>query len=125
MRDWDDTLYPGYGAVGDAHLYSSNASPGLNIINRQGTTQDYIRFYAGTDADGNTSDIHIQGYGVTRGFVGFGTETPTEKVDVVGNVTMTGDLTIGTVGTSTPIYNLGIDVNGVVSDYETCKKEIQ
>jgi hypothetical protein len=92
VRTWDDVTYPGYGKVGDGHLYASNEMNGLNIINRQGTgsTEDYVRFYAGQDANGTMPDIHIQGSGTTRGYVGFGTETPVEKVDVRGNVRVIG-----------------------------------
>jgi hypothetical protein len=116
VRTYDDTTFPGYGKVGDGHLYASNEMNGLNIINRQGTgtTEDYIRFYAGQDANGTTPDIHIQGSGATRGYVGMGTETPVEKLDVVGNVKMSGDLTIGTIGGTTPIMNLGLDATGLV-----------
>jgi hypothetical protein len=116
VRTWDDATYPGYGKVGDTFVYASNEANGLNIINRQGTgtTEDYIRFYAGQDANGTTPDIHIQGSGSTRGNVGFGTITPTEKVDVRGNVKMSGNLTIGNIGGTTPIMNLGLDANGLV-----------
>ena len=85
----------------------------MNIINRQGgSTQDYVRFYAGQDANGTTPDVHIQGSGTTRGFVGFGTINPTEKVDVAGrlkteNFQMTSGATAGYVLTS--------DVNGYAS----------
>ena len=92
VRTWDDITFPGFGKVGDTFVYASNEANGLNIINRQGTgtTEDYIRFYAGQDANGTTPDIHIQGSGSTRGYIGMGTETPVEKLDVVGNVKVTG-----------------------------------
>ena len=106
MRSWDNSTYPGYGKVGDAHLYASNEANGLNIINRQGTgTEDYIRFYAGQDANGTIPDIHIAGTGATRGYVGFGNINPTEKIDVAGrikteNFQMTSGATAGYVLTS-------------------------
>ena len=86
VRTYDDVTFPGYGKVGDGHLYGSNEMNGLNIINRQGsgTTEDYIRFYAGQDANGTIPDIHIQGSGSTRGYVGIGTTNPTELLDVSG-----------------------------------------
>jgi hypothetical protein len=117
LRTYDDVTFPGYGKVGDGHLYASNEMNGLNIINRQSLsalTEDYIRFYAGQDANGTIPDIHIQGTGTTRGYVGLGTINPTEKLHVVGNVKMSGDLTIGTVGTTSPLYLLGVDSNGLV-----------
>ena len=84
MRSWNDVSYPGYGKVGDMFMYVGNEAYGLNIINSPGTnTEDYIRFYAGTDAT-STPDIHIQGSGVTRGYVGIGTGTPTEKLHISG-----------------------------------------
>jgi hypothetical protein len=134
MRDWSDTIFPGYGKVGDAYFYAGNETYGFNLLNPPGTnTEDYIRFYAGQTANGTTPDIHIQGSGTTRGYVGFGTITPTERVDVLGNikasgslnastisattVNVGGNLTLGTVGTGTSITNLGITSTGlVVSD---------
>lgn len=89
MRTWSDGTYTGYGKVGDMFMYAGNETYGLNFINPPGTnqltrpTEDYIRFYAGQLATG-TADVHIQGSGATRGYVGIGTETPTEKLDVSG-----------------------------------------
>jgi len=89
MRAWDDPTYVGYGQVGDAFFYAGNATYGLNFLNPPGVgTADYIRFYAGIDATG-TSHIHIQGTGATKGYVGLGTETPAEKLDVVGKTKTT------------------------------------
>ncbi len=86
IRTWDDTSFSNYGKVGDAFLRAGNETNGLNIINDAGTgTEDYIRFYAGVAAT-STSHIHIQGTGSTIGFVGFGTENPTSKVDIIGNI---------------------------------------
>ena len=89
MRNWNDGTYTGYGKVGDMFMYAGNETYGLNFINPPGTnqgtrpTEDYIRFYAGQSATG-TADIHIQGSGTTRGFVGIGTELPTEKLHISG-----------------------------------------
>ena len=105
IRAWDDSTYSNYGKVGDAFLRASNETNGLNIINDGGTgTEDYIRFYAGIAAT-STSHIHIQGSGSTIGYVGFGTENPTEKVDVNGktktiSLQMTSGATNGYVLTS-------------------------
>jgi len=84
--------YDGYGVLGDSFIYSSNASFGLNIISAEsGTTADYIRFYAGKDADDGVADIHIHGSGITaKGYVGFATEEPTERLDVNGNARFRG-----------------------------------
>jgi len=113
VRTYDDVTFPGYGKVGDGHLYASNEMNGLNIINRQGTgtTEDYIRFYAGQDANGTTPDIHIQGSGSTRGFVGLGTINPTEKLHVVGNTRLAGDVFLPNVtsGESTTLLTIDPD----------------
>jgi hypothetical protein len=96
MRSWDDVSHSVYGKVGDMHVYASIEANGLNIINSVGTgTEDYIRFYAGQTATG-FADIHIQGSGATRGYVGFGTETPDSLVTVNGKTkTQTLQITSG------------------------------
>lgn len=115
VRTWDDTTFPGYGKIGDTFIYSSNEANGMNIINRQGTgTEDYIRFYAGQDANGTTPDIHIQGSGATRGYVGIGTINPTQPLDVAGNTRVGGNLILRTIGSGTSVINLGLDSSGVV-----------
>jgi len=90
--------YPGYGAQGDAHLYAGFECNGLNIVKGQGGTgPSYIRFFANNGAD-NTPDIHIQGTTsgtTTRGYVGINIDTPTERLDVNGNVKISGSLTKG------------------------------
>lgn len=89
MRAWNDATFVGYGQVGDAFFYAGNATYGLNFLNPPGVgTADYIRFYAGIDATG-TSHMHIQGTGATKGYIGIGTETPTEKLDVAGKTRTT------------------------------------
>jgi len=93
MRTWDDVTFPGYGKVGDMFIYAGNDINGLNIINSPGTgREDYIRFYTGQQANGTTPDIHIQGSGSTRGYVGIGTETPTEKLHVDGGDILVSDI---------------------------------
>jgi hypothetical protein len=104
MRAWNDATYPGYGKVGDAFFYAGNETNGFNFLNPPGTgTEDYIRFYAGQTANGTTPDIHIQGSGVTRGYVGVGTDTPTSKLHVSGNTKIDGGLTVNTISATT--YN--------------------
>ena len=105
MRSWDDTLYPTYGKVGDTHIYSSANANGLNIISADGTgSEDYIRFYAGGQAD-TTSNIHIQGTGSTKGFVGLGTESPTQRLTVDGNVSVSGFIS-ATANTTTDAFRV-------------------
>jgi hypothetical protein len=49
-----------------------------------------------------------------NGNVGIGVENPTEKLHVSGNTKITGGLNIGTIGSGSPIINLGLDSNGNV-----------
>jgi hypothetical protein len=117
VRTWDDATYPGYGKVGDAFVYASNEANGLNIIyslTSCSSLEDYIRFYAGQDANGTTPDIHIQGSGSTRGYVGIGTINPTQPLDVAGNTRVGGNLIIRSIGSGSPVINLGLDSSGVV-----------
>ena len=112
MRSWDDVSFPGYGKIGDSFFYAGNETNGLNFMNPVGTgTEDYIRFYAGNNALA-TSDIHIQGTGATRGYVGINTETPTERLDVNGKTkTTTLQITSGAVNN----YVLTSDASGNAS----------
>jgi hypothetical protein len=95
VRAWDDVTYGGYGNVGDMHIYARLSTNGLNIINQgPGTdTEDYIRFYAGRDALFDP-DIHIQGSGSTRGYVGIGTTTPNYRLDVSSGVENTDEIAL-------------------------------
>lgn len=109
MRAWDDPTYSGYGKIGDAFFYAGNETNGFNFLNPTGTgTEDYIRFYAGTNAT-DTSHIHIQGSGSNKGYVGIGTENPNSKLDINGNTTITGSLAISseTRFTSTKTFSSG------------------
>jgi len=95
MRSWDDTIYTAYGKVGDFFVRAANETNGLNLINTPGSsTEDYIRFYAGTLPTG-TADLHIQGSGSTRGNIGIGTETPSKKLTVSGDTLINGSLYVG------------------------------
>jgi len=92
VRGSSDVSYPGYGNQGDSFIYSSNPNNGINIISSQGTgTDDYIRFYAGQNANGTTPDLYIQGSGTTRGNVGINTDSPSEKLHINGDVRIDGN----------------------------------
>jgi hypothetical protein len=97
IRGIDNTSNPGFGEQGDSFIYSSIVNNGLNIISQAGSgTDDYIRFYAGQLATtGNTPDLYIQGSGSTRGYVGIGTATPSERLEVSGNTKISEDLFVG------------------------------
>jgi hypothetical protein len=121
IRTWNQVGNPGYGKVGDGFVYAGNETNGLNIINRQGTgTEDYVRIYAGQDANGTIPDIHVQGSGSTRGYVGFGTDTPTEKLDVNGNAIVQNDFTASTINISTtPTTDTSLSANYLTRDPST------
>lgn len=87
-----EASFPGYGKVKDGFLYSSTAQNGLNIISSPGSgTEDYIRFYAGDDANGTTPNLFIAGTGATKGFIGINTDSPTERLHINGDVRIDGN----------------------------------
>jgi len=91
VRPSGDTTNDAYGKKNDTFIYSSISNNGLNLISADGTgTEDYIRFYAGMNADDGTSNLHIHGTGSTKGYVGLNNEEPTERLDVGGNARVRG-----------------------------------
>ena len=95
IRGVNETSYATYGKVTDGFMYASNFVNGLNIINYgEGTKEDYIRFYAGKNADGTTPDLHIQGSGSNKGFIGINKINPNAQLDVNGSTIITGSLTV-------------------------------
>lgn len=100
FRGTTEPTFVNYGKQGDSFIRASNNSNGINIIEAPTSSilipaENYIRFYAGQNANGTTPDIHIQGSGSTRGNVGVGTATPTTKLDVSGK-TRTSQLQVTT-----------------------------
>ena len=81
--------YLGYGNGGESFIYASVESDGLNIIeNYSGShpnKNNFIRFYAGANPSTSQPHIHIQGSGVTRGYVALSGNSPTQTLDVNGN----------------------------------------
>ena len=116
MRGIDEVSYPGYGKPGDAFIYTSNYANGLNIINYgNGVKEDYIRFYAGKQAT-SQSDIHIQGYGSTKGYVGVNTETPTSHLHISGS--LANGLSVSTPGIFSHAEGANTIANGNYSHTE-------
>jgi len=103
IRAWDDDIFggqTGYGKKGDSFVYSSANSNGLNIISQVGTsTDDYIRFFAGLDAS-SAPHMFISGRGSNKGYVGIGTSTPSQKLEVVGGSRFYGDVKVGSTSPS-------------------------
>ena len=127
IRGSSDPTWDGYGKVNDTFVYSSNRANGLNLISRQGIgTEDYIRFYAGQDADGTISDIHIQGTGTTRGFIGMGTESPLVKLHVSGDTIVSDGLTADTLNiSSTPNTDTSSNTQFLTRDSSTGEVKIK
>jgi hypothetical protein len=50
----------------------------------------------------------------SNGYVGIGVQAPTEILDVGGNIKVSGELNLSTLGTGTSVNNLGIDISGNV-----------
>lgn len=77
--------YSSRGKATDSFVRASVSSNGLNIINAGSslTVENYIRFYAGKNADQGDPDLHIHGLsGTTRGFVGVNVPNPTNRLHV-------------------------------------------
>jgi len=79
------------GTTGDTFIASTTKAHSLNILNFPSTggapgsgVDDHIRFYAGSYASQANADIHIQGAGSTRGYIGVGINSPTAKLDISG-----------------------------------------
>lgn len=110
IRAWDDSSYSNYGSNGDGFIYSAVEVNGLNIINAPGSgVADYIRLYAGSGPSTSTANIHITGTGSTKGYVGINLETPTEFLDVNGNIR------IRSIGSTASSGALHYDSNGVLT----------
>ena len=115
VRGNTEPSLPGYGNQGDGFIYSSAAQYGLNIISQQGSNkEDYIRFYAGKDADGTIPDMHIQGTGTTKGFVGINTKNPTKRLHINGDTLCDGNLVLGETISGTPVANLSVRADGTI-----------
>lgn len=127
IRGSSDPTWDGYGKNNDSFIYSSNFSNGLNIISNQGVgTEDYIRFFAGQDADGTIPDLYIQGTGTTRGYVGVGTETPLAKLHVDGDSIINNGLTADTLNiSSTPNTDTQIGTEYLTRDSITGEVKIK
>jgi hypothetical protein len=89
VRGSGDTLFSNYGKVNDSYIYSGFKTNGLNFQTAENGAfpdkEHYFRFYAGQVADGTMPDLHIQGSGSTRGYVGIGVTGVTQQLDVGNN----------------------------------------
>ena len=89
IRGGTEATYAGYGKTGDAFVYASSDTNGFNIINQfYPNRENYIRFYAGKDTNGTIPDIHIQGSGSNKGYVGINKPNPQTTLHVGGTITI-------------------------------------
>lgn len=76
-----------------------------------GTEEDNQLVIAnGTDFDTD----NILNINPSNGYVGLGVQAPTERLDINGNIKVSGELNLSTLGTGTSVNNLGIDISGNV-----------
>ncbi len=83
------------GSTNDSFIVATSAADNMNFINNAGSgTTDNIGFYAGKPVNdtlvSTTPDLIILGDGANIGNVGIGTATPTEKLEINGNVKVGG-----------------------------------
>ncbi|TRX35950.1 tail fiber protein [Flavobacterium restrictum] len=121
-------------ATRGANTFTGNQTINGNL-NILGTTNkivgfgDAANYYIGTYPVTGSSSLDLHWYGgirfgdltspnvmqITNGNVGIGTATPSEKLEVVGNVKITGNQMIsGNVGIGTTIPDAKLTVNGTV-----------
>lgn len=115
-------IFPTIGDQGDSFIYSDRKTNILNIINDAGGVGNHIRFFAGNNAT-STSDIHIQGSGTTRGYVGMGTEEPTKKLDVRGETLLSGSNTnvLSVIGSGSSTTEPIVSISGSSGELFTIK----
>jgi hypothetical protein len=108
--------YAARGKATDSYIRASVSSNGLNIINAAGASlEDYIRFYAGKNANQGDPDLHIQGSGSTRGFIGINVSSPTNRLHITAS---TDPVRVVGITANTSDTNLiSIDGNGVLHSY--------
>lgn len=102
------------GSVDDSFILATSSVDDMNFINTEGTgTTDNIGFYVGKAvADtlaSTTPDLIILGSSANKGNVGVGTATPTEKLEVTGNVKVNGQAYSDIQSASTPTTAQTID----------------
>ena len=83
----NDSTNGQYGESKDTFISTSYSANGINFVSTNSdNTNGYIRFYLGTDYGIQTDDpnIHINGSGSTKGFIGIGRTNinPTSLVDI-------------------------------------------
>jgi len=108
--------YAARGKATDSYIRASVISNGLNIINAAGSSmEDYIRFYAGKNANSGDPDLHIQGSGSTRGFIGINVSSPTNRL----HISATSDPVrfVGITADTRDTNLVSIDSSGVLHSY--------
>ena len=131
------------GAPSMLRFFSGNQN--FNSTSLRGSLNSNGNWGFGQNMTGQTAIVHIKGGGSggltnslkidnssnspllyvrDNGNVGIGVENPTEKLHVSGNTKITGGLNIGTIGSGSPIINLGLDSNGNVVTGTTVGSDI-
>jgi len=108
--------YAARGKATDSYIRASVSSNGLNIINAAGSSlEDYIRFYAGKNANQGDPDFHIQGSGSTRGFIGINVSSPTNRLHITASTDPVR--VVGMTANTSDTNLISIDGNGVLHSY--------
>ncbi len=80
-----------------------------------------IAILAGLAVSAATAAVAANGDLIVNGNAGIGTTTPTQKLDVTGNINGSGNLTIsGNVGVGKTNPGYKVDVNGAVNAAQVC-----
>ena len=83
---------------------------GMNGI--AGGTEEAKQLVIANGVDFDTNNI--LNINPSNGYVGLGVQAPTERLDINGNIKISGGLNLSTLGTATPVNNLAIDASGNV-----------
>ena len=119
----NDSTNGQYGQSKDTFVSTAYSANGINFVSTNSdNTNGYIRFYLGTDYAIQTDDpnIHINGSGSTKGFIGIGRTNinPTSLVDIRPVNTSTSGFNYEQLRLRTSYTPTGgTDTNGSVGEF--------